>query len=460
MVSKRQKEARKRFLEEHPDLAPKPTPPQNPEKKQNKSKFKKKGDNNNNNNNNNKKSFSKHPLRVPGMKPGESCFICKAKDHIAKLCPQKDQWERHKICLLCRQHGHSLKNCPDKSDETGSDKKFCYNCGKSGHSLSKCAQPLQDGGTKFANCFICNENGHLSKNCPKNAHGIYPKGGSCKECGGITHLAKDCPNKGNRNFNAKSGGFRSGVSGNDCEGRTRVTKLISGDDLDDDFTTGGDTIEASISFPSQSKANASESIGPRGATSNQQPATSNQQPAKPFIEIFSTNLKLQFIWEEKLSPISTEVSGLRSVKRREHRPQPQIPVRERLSEGTDTHNPRPAHKVTQTTSQYVTEEYVDQRIKELIEAQALGNKEDFAKLQGSPIAKELFDMEVPTGFHTPKIRKYKGTDLKEHIQQFRDSLGLYSNLNHILCRLFARSLQGEPLQWFHYLPEDSILTFD
>ncbi|KAF6143506.1 hypothetical protein GIB67_029675 [Kingdonia uniflora] len=103
---------------------------------------------------------------------------------------------------------------------------------------------------------------------------------------------------------------------------------------------------------------------------------------------------------------------------------------------------------------------MDQRIKVLIRAQALGNMDSLTKLQGSLIAKELFDMEVWTGFHTPKICKYKGTDPKEHIQQFRDYLGLYSYLNHILFRIFATSLQGELLQWFHSLPEDCIITYN
>ncbi|KAF6146784.1 hypothetical protein GIB67_007498 [Kingdonia uniflora] len=144
----------------------------------------------------------------------------------------------------------------------------------------------------------------------------------------------------------------------------------------------------------------------------------------------------------------------------EQRPQSHILTRNRLSKGTNTHNPQPPRQATQTTHHYVTQEQVDQHIKELIEAQALGNKDYLAKLQGSPIAKELFNMEIPKGFHTPKIRNYKGTDPKEHIQQYLDSLGLYSNLNHILCRLFTTSLQGEPLRWFHSLLEDSILTFD
>ncbi|RZC70941.1 hypothetical protein C5167_034102 [Papaver somniferum] len=308
MVSQRQKLARKKFKEENPGLFPKaePTPPKNPNstKKKKKSKFKpnKKDGPDSKGVKTNKTSFRKHPLRVPGMKPGESCYICKGVNHIAKNCPEKDQWEKNKICLLCRHRGHSLKNCPDKIDETV-DSKFCYNCGVAGHPLSRCPQPLQDGGTKFASCFICNERGHLSKNCPKNTHGIYPKhlhssrhvlcvlrlsahttptenggsdlllfstnslgyvhfhqtpvnhggisnvvkskyslkcqkggitGGSCKICGGITHLAKDCPNKRNLSSNA-SGGVGSIRAANEYEGKPRVTKIVGGDDLEDDF---------------------------------------------------------------------------------------------------------------------------------------------------------------------------------------------------------------------------------
>ncbi|KAH1075434.1 hypothetical protein J1N35_027762 [Gossypium stocksii] len=200
MANKRQKLARKQYKEAHPELFPtqQPTPAKDPDKKKKKknSKFKRKREGSKelkSPNNGYKKGIRKHPLRVPGMRPGESCYICKAKDHIAKLCPQKAQWEKHMICLHCRQRGHSLKNCPEVMD-----KKTCYNCGEAGHSLSKCPQPLQDGGTKFAQCFVCKETGHLSKNCPKNTHGIYPKGGCCKICGGVTHLAKDCPDKGKR----------------------------------------------------------------------------------------------------------------------------------------------------------------------------------------------------------------------------------------------------------------------
>ncbi|KAH8492394.1 hypothetical protein H0E87_021810 [Populus deltoides] len=233
MVSKRQQLARKRFKGEHPELFPKPEPTllKDPNKKKKKKSLlkRKKSDPNEPY----KKGFRRHPLRVPGMKPGDSCFICKAKDHIAKLCPQKSEWERNRICLLCRHRGHSLKRCPNKNDET-MDQKSCYNCGGKGHSLSQCPQPREDGGTKFANCFICNERGHLSKDCPKNTRGIYPKGGCCKVCGGVTHLARDCPDKGLRG---------SAATGKEATGREvrptgRVTTFVSGDELDDDFMTG------------------------------------------------------------------------------------------------------------------------------------------------------------------------------------------------------------------------------
>nr|GEY26002.1 zinc finger CCHC domain-containing protein 9 [Tanacetum cinerariifolium] len=224
MVSKRQILARRKFKQENPDLFPKPepTPPKDPnkKKKKKKSEFKRKK------NDPKKPSTKKHPLRIPGMKPGDSCFICKADNHIAKNCPEKAQWEKHKICLLCRQRGHSLKNCPDKKEDN-IDQKLCYNCGGFGHSLAMCPQPLEDGGTKYATCFICKEQGHLSKDCPKNAHGIYPKGGCCKLCGatGIENIA-----------------------------RGQVTKFSSGDDLEDDFTMIDDGKEKKTSEPNAESA--------------------------------------------------------------------------------------------------------------------------------------------------------------------------------------------------------------
>ena len=103
MVSQRQRLARKVYKEAHPELFPKaePAAPKDPtKKKKKKSKLKPKRaemKGPKSTEKSDKSKLRKHPLRVPGMKPGESCFICKAKDHIAKHCPEKAQWERHKV---------------------------------------------------------------------------------------------------------------------------------------------------------------------------------------------------------------------------------------------------------------------------------------------------------------------------------------------------------------------------
>ncbi|CAI8604476.1 unnamed protein product [Vicia faba] len=229
MVNQRQRLAKKRFKAENPSLFPKPepTPPKDPSKKK-KPKFKRKKPDSKD-----KPRTGKRPLRVPGMKPGDSCFICKGLDHIAKFCSEKAEWERNKICLRCRRRGHRAQNCPDGSK----DVKFCYNCGDNGHSLANCPYPLEEGGTKFAECFVCNEQGHLSKNCPKNANGIYPKGGCCKLCGGVSHLAKDCPNKGQNGFGGAAKGLVHNLLRTDERPKGQVTKFVSGDDMEDDFTS-------------------------------------------------------------------------------------------------------------------------------------------------------------------------------------------------------------------------------
>ncbi|XP_078439782.1 VASCULAR-RELATED NAC-DOMAIN 6 [Wolffia australiana] len=247
MVSKRRRLAKKRFKEANPLLFPKPEiqthdqsfKQDDDEKRKKKDRFKTQGRGVGRSRiprERERFSSSKHPLRVPGQRPGESCFVCGAGDHIAKICPMKTEWEKNKICLLCRRRGHSLKNCPDKNNE--SKQNLCYNCGDTGHSLSKCPQPLQDGGAKFATCFVCKQQGHLSKDCPKNAHGIYPMGGCCKICGGVTHLARNCPKKGSQEFSFYQSEADYNAVGEYPKTFQEKRNLIrSGDDLEDDFVT-------------------------------------------------------------------------------------------------------------------------------------------------------------------------------------------------------------------------------
>ena len=98
MVSKRQREARKKFKQAHPELFPKPqpTPPKDPtKKKKKKPNFKRKKPDTVDKSKT--PSFRKKLLRVPGLKPGDSCYICKDVHHIAKDCPEKAQWEKNKV---------------------------------------------------------------------------------------------------------------------------------------------------------------------------------------------------------------------------------------------------------------------------------------------------------------------------------------------------------------------------
>lgn len=246
MVTKRQRLARRKYLESHGDSVQTIDRDVNKTKTDRDSKKRKRKSGESNNAGGDVKAskkpelknLRKHPLRVPGSKPGEGCFICGASDHIAKACPTKERWDSKKICLLCRERGHTMKHC--YNNQQNDDTKYCYNCGQTGHRLSECPEPIQNGGTAFAECFLCKERGHLSKNCPTNTHGIYPKGGSCKICGGLTHLAKDCPEKNTKKLASGRGQTKLQISREPAtaakpgEQGKRIV-FPSGDDLEDDF---------------------------------------------------------------------------------------------------------------------------------------------------------------------------------------------------------------------------------
>ncbi|KAK7854578.1 uncharacterized protein CFP56_031447 [Quercus suber] len=200
MVSKRQRLAKKRYREEHPDQFPKPepTPPKDPDKK--------------------KKKMSKFKRKKYACFVGIEGIVSRIA-----LTRMMRQWTRSSAIIV----------------------------GKPGIRLLSAPNLFK----KFANCFICNERGHLSKDCPQNTRGIYPKGGCCKICGGVTHLAKDCPNKGYRGSVAAAGAAYV----NEERPRGQVIKFASGDDLEDDFFTddkhGGnkDGSESKVGSASNSK---------------------------------------------------------------------------------------------------------------------------------------------------------------------------------------------------------------
>ncbi|KAF6141262.1 hypothetical protein GIB67_024346 [Kingdonia uniflora] len=119
------------------------------------------------------------------------------------------------------------------------------------------------------------------------------------------------------------------------------------------------------------------------------------------------------------------------------RPPYQSPLPERVSEGTATPvvPAAPAVPVAPTgpiPQHYISQELMDQRIREIIEATALNAKDDSYKLQG---------------FHTPKIIKYKGINPGQHVQQFRDSLEgsihTFEQLQKIFIKVYAYNKDKE-----------------
>ncbi|KAF6144618.1 hypothetical protein GIB67_006110 [Kingdonia uniflora] len=100
---------------------------------------------------------------------------------------------------------------------------------------------------------------------------------------------------------------------------------------------------------------------------------------------------------------------------------PRVSVQDRLSEATGEHNPqeRRAPRRAVNSQQYVTQEQVDKRIKELFDAQIHAGRNSYTRLQKSPLEQELLNEEVPTNFHTPKIQKSRGQTLWSMCKNFK-----------------------------------------
>ncbi|KAF6146388.1 hypothetical protein GIB67_020482 [Kingdonia uniflora] len=137
-----------------------------------------------------------------------------------------------------------------------------------------------------------------------------------------------------------------------------------------------------------SRVSARERLGPRGVTSKVISRNIHHEP-QPFIHL-GGEVQSEANRGHRISIRQEEEEG----------PPHRVPAQDRLSEGICTHHPQPTRPAIQPIRHYVTKEHMDQRIKELIEAQVLGTVNDITKLLGSLICKELFDMEIPKGFHT------------------------------------------------------------
>ncbi|KAF6158399.1 hypothetical protein GIB67_019438 [Kingdonia uniflora] len=105
----------------------------------------------------------------------------------------------------------------------------------------------------------------------------------------------------------------------------------------------------------------------------------------------------------------------------QNREKPRVSVYDRMEEATGEYNPArgPTTRRAVMSRQHLTPEQVDKCIKELLDAQILNGRSNYARLQNSMLAQELLDEEVPTSFHTPTIQKYEGGILWNTSKNFK-----------------------------------------
>ena len=86
---------------------------------------------------------------------------------------------------------------------------------------------------------------------------------------------------------------------------------------------------------------------------------------------------------------------------------------------------------------------------------------DMTNISRSPFTDEIEQTKPPRKFSMPHFTSFKGDgDLERHLKHYRSAIVLYRNNDALMCKIFANTLQGEALDWFHTLPPWSIQNFD
>ncbi|XP_027351177.1 uncharacterized protein LOC113862287 [Abrus precatorius] len=78
----------------------------------------------------------------------------------------------------------------------------------------------------------------------------------------------------------------------------------------------------------------------------------------------------------------------------------------------------------------------------------------------SPFIQPILEAKLPDNWRGLTLEKYDGTtDPGEHLDIFTTQVGLYTENDALLCRIFPTSLRGSALSWFTRLPPSSIDSF-
>ncbi|KAF5201635.1 hypothetical protein FRX31_008778 [Thalictrum thalictroides] len=83
------------------------------------------------------------------------------------------------------------------------------------------------------------------------------------------------------------------------------------------------------------------------------------------------------------------------------------------------------------------------------------------KLKNELLHEDLFIQEPAPHFIPPKFNTYNGSDDPvDHIMQFKTSLAMYPKYKDIYTCLFAASLRGNAMEWYHKHKQHSITSYE
>ena len=86
------------------------------------------------------------------------------------------------------------------------------------------------------------------------------------------------------------------------------------------------------------------------------------------------------------------------------------------------------------------------------------NKSEFremvSRVTSFPFSKRIVDVETPSKYMAPKVKKYKGdSDMYEYVCHFEQKMQTVSiptaKLEAMKCKTFTQGLAGPALLWFH-----------
>lgn len=78
-----------------------------------------------------------------------------------------------------------------------------------------------------------------------------------------------------------------------------------------------------------------------------------------------------------------------------------------------------------------------------------------------PFVQAIMDVHISERFVPPTFKMYDGTtDPEAHIKAFTNAMAFRTGCDAIWCRAFSLSLEGEALEWFNSLPNNSIENFE